>query len=84
MMNFMIFDKGAMFHCASALTEDCGIKIDMCDLALTRETMDTFVNLHVRVIRNDRGPMYVELIDVFFGQSTSRFLNVSGFPLTNR
>ena len=72
-----------MFAVASSLTADCDIAMDMCDLAMTRETMDTFVNLHVKVVPNSQ-PMMVELIGVFFGQMSQRYRNVSGFTLTNR
>ena len=72
-----------MFNVASSLVSDCGIDLDMSDLAMTRETMDTFVNLHVKVVPNTQ-PMMVELIGVFFGQNAQRYRNVSGFTLTNR
>ena len=72
-----------MFNVASSLVTDCDIDLDMSDLAMTRETMDTFVNLHVKVVPNTQ-PMMVELHGVFFGQVAQRYRNVSGFTLTNR
>ena len=67
----------------SALKEDADVDITMLDLDFDESTMTAFARAHLVLVPNRYGRPLVKMNGVFFGQSVTQFINVSGIAIAN-
>ena len=67
----------------SALKSDADVDISMLDLDFDEQTITMFAKAHLVSVPNRYGRSLVKMNGVFFGQSATQFINVSGVTVAN-